>query len=526
MKTDRFNEAIRRKLEGIEPPFQEQEWKKFQTFTKQQMPASWWVRSGAKWIGYGASGLVATLLVVTNLIQYQENKKLTQTVAELRKEVQQTKEMQRSESAAVQTPAYDSSVPSVNTPANPAVSDYSDKEVETNSTKKTNETTITHSQTRPASRSQEKETTDVDPTSFEENRQQREAVASDVRTTESIRTASGKIIRPNQPLRNQTEGARADVTSSHIDRPSFVRTPNSSGKAKRNSIRETFPGDYGNELTGTEKKGSGESVETVAENRQSLAEASRLRPRLTFDVTLPPLHSPVATRKNYKWTNYVPTTEKTEKVAKAPKLRLPRENTVALRAGVGVDLEKNFLGKSLAAGVIVGKHWGLSLGLSWGTVEGPRYRDEVEWDHKKNQPPRNFRKEHKIILPPQLFKIKNIQTQASVVRMPIELNYRVPLKQDWTLLAMAGSTLDLNVTQQLQFDVVKNEFPFAKSQIDFKPKEPVLNNVNVGVGLEKRWNHLVVQTEAYLAPSLENCSYRKEQTPAGLRIRALYQFGK
>ena len=68
MKTDRFNEAIRRKLEGIEPPFQEQEWTKFQTFTKQQMPASWWVRSGAKWIGYGASGLVATLLIVTNII--------------------------------------------------------------------------------------------------------------------------------------------------------------------------------------------------------------------------------------------------------------------------------------------------------------------------------------------------------------------------------------------------------------------------------------------------------------------------
>ncbi|WP_420155260.1 hypothetical protein [Siphonobacter sp.] len=520
MKTDRFNEAIRRKLEGIEPPFQEQEWKKFQTFTKQQMPASWWVRSGAKWIGYGASGLVATLLIVTNLIQYQENKKLTQTVAELRKEVQQTKEMQRSESAAVQTPAYDASVPAVKTPANPAVSDYSENEVEPNSTKKANKATITHSQTRPASGSQEKETISLDPTSFEEN-QQREAVATDVRTTESIRTASDKIIRPN----HQTEGARADVTSSGIDRPSLVRTPNSSGKTKRTSIRQTFPGEYGNELTGIEKKGSRESFETIAENRQGLVEAARLRPRLTFDVTLPALHSPVVTRKNYKWTNYVPTTEKTEKVAKAPKLRLPQETTVALRAGAGVDLERNFLGKSLAAGVIVGKHWGLSLGLSWGTVEGPRYRDEVEWDHKKNQPPRNFRKEHKIILPPQLFKIKNIQTQASVVRMPIELNYRVPLKQDWTLLAMAGSTLDLKVTQQLQFDVVKNEFPFAKSQIDFKPKEPVLNNLNVGVGIEKRWNHLVVQTEAYLAPSLENCSYRKEQTPAGLRIRALYQFG-
>jgi hypothetical protein len=39
MKPDKFDEAIRRKLEGIQPGFQEEDWGKFKAYQSTQIPA-------------------------------------------------------------------------------------------------------------------------------------------------------------------------------------------------------------------------------------------------------------------------------------------------------------------------------------------------------------------------------------------------------------------------------------------------------------------------------------------------------
>ena len=55
MKTNRFENTIRRKLESIEPDFQEQDWARMQNYMQAHTPPSFLQQYGS-WIGYAAAG--------------------------------------------------------------------------------------------------------------------------------------------------------------------------------------------------------------------------------------------------------------------------------------------------------------------------------------------------------------------------------------------------------------------------------------------------------------------------------------
>ncbi len=530
MKTDRFNEDIRRKLEGIEPPFDEKDWSKFQAFSKQQMPPSWWAKTGAKWMGYGASGLVATVLIITNIIQYQENKELKQTVAQLQQQIQQPPLTQKtdSESYTLQTPSNESTLPdsSVEKTDQPqALTNRSDEPYSTGNERDKAEA-ITRAENRRAIEAE------------------RQYPTSPVRENESV--AAGKE-RAAAVQKSNSLKIKENIQSDKEESAELTQDRNTQfvlKAEKGNPIRNSFSNErYSEVKRGTSEKTAKRAVgETSSEElNKSLVEAQNrsavevlskidsktISPRLSFEAFpggVPQFTKIPVKRKFYHWAGGASSPEVTsEQVARTPKIRLPKENNINIRAGLGLDLEKNYVGKSLVAGVNVGKHWGLSLGLSKGVIQGQQYKDERVFMERNRF---DFKKRYVPHIPPTpLFAVKNITTEAEVVRMPVAVNYRFPLAKAWTLYASAGTTFDLKVDEKFQFDLEKWNNKPIRDQVMAKPRQAsVFNNVNAGFGVEKQWNHFVVQAETYIAPGLKDCSFRQEKAPAGLRIRALYQF--
>lgn len=83
MKTNRFEETIRKKVEGIQPEFADEDWSRFQKYYKANTPGSFWKKYGSK-IAYGAAAsFVAGLSMACGLLYYQ-NTEFRKEIAELK----------------------------------------------------------------------------------------------------------------------------------------------------------------------------------------------------------------------------------------------------------------------------------------------------------------------------------------------------------------------------------------------------------------------------------------------------------
>jgi hypothetical protein len=77
MKTDQFDDSIKKKLDGIQPTFQEEDWDKFQAFTQaHQVP--YWKVLVSKQAMYIAASITIVSLLFTTLTQYYAKKDLQQ----------------------------------------------------------------------------------------------------------------------------------------------------------------------------------------------------------------------------------------------------------------------------------------------------------------------------------------------------------------------------------------------------------------------------------------------------------------
>ena len=109
MKTDPFDDAIRRKLEGINPPFQDKNWTQFQRFMgAQDFPPSLW-QTPARWLQPALTAAAVAGMLITTIWQYRTNQSLTTHVQTLTQTVER---MERAQLRLQQSVAMMASAPS------------------------------------------------------------------------------------------------------------------------------------------------------------------------------------------------------------------------------------------------------------------------------------------------------------------------------------------------------------------------------------------------------------------------------
>lgn len=94
MKTDPFDDAIRRKLEGVNPPYQEKSWTHFQRFMSSQgFPPSLW-QTPARWLQPALMAAAVTGVVLSTVWQYRTTQSLNEHVQTLTKTVERMEQVQ------------------------------------------------------------------------------------------------------------------------------------------------------------------------------------------------------------------------------------------------------------------------------------------------------------------------------------------------------------------------------------------------------------------------------------------------
>src|SRR5215217_7673042 len=87
MKTNKFEETIRRKLESIEPDFHETDWARMQNYMQVHKPPTMWQQYGS-WIGYAAAASVTTVMALLYIGQLKQNNGLVADVKNLRHQIE------------------------------------------------------------------------------------------------------------------------------------------------------------------------------------------------------------------------------------------------------------------------------------------------------------------------------------------------------------------------------------------------------------------------------------------------------
>jgi hypothetical protein len=87
MKTNKFENTIRRKLESIEPDFQEQDWARMQNYMHAHTPPTFW-QQYSSWVGYAAAASVTTVMAFLYVNQLSKNDHLVSDVKNLQTQIE------------------------------------------------------------------------------------------------------------------------------------------------------------------------------------------------------------------------------------------------------------------------------------------------------------------------------------------------------------------------------------------------------------------------------------------------------
>ena len=581
MKTDRFSEIIRRKLESIRPEFTDKDWTRMQASLQQAMPPqpgspttgtpfSGGVWSGSSWM-LAAASVSTVVLIAFSIWQRSEINTLRETVGQLKQQ-------------AVATQPAPASI----TPDSPTLSKLDSQyrsqpapetgaEIQAEQPLPGNLDTVASTRSEALPHSVRPETTDERTTSRMDIAPKQRAVVAgrtsvavddtrgQTKSNKNLKTAeygasstpltnnqsiSEPSVATNKPVRQSASEQPKEYaqTRSQTAEPSPVKATDNRDRATatRNGYtqnRSTTPqagnpsSSYGQSAkpvqqpSETTTRGSDRANTNPSESGVTGTEASETyRLANSLPLSLPDHDWNSAMIRRAKRMRLVqpsgPVT--TQSVAKAATVKSPASQPVTplaagLRAGVGSDVGAHMWSAGAFSEIQLNKHWALGVGLSKATYLGGLFITANDFDNRTH---RDFQKEFGRGLNQKLDPqdILNIDTRVHRFQIPLSLSYRIPLGRTLTLLPTVGTYVNLSSVEKVDF-YFRNS-PRGFDQASFKQSRPVelLNTFTLGTGLEWQSRHWAVQGSPILTLPLSSDSDWQKSVMLGFRARVFYQF--
>jgi hypothetical protein len=532
MKTDPFEEAIRRKLESVEPVFQEKNWAQMQSFMRQHgYPPAW--QGVGQWLVPAASSLVMVGLLVANIWQYRTNQQLHQTVQTLQQAVA------RLEKAHAPAPA---SQPA-NGPAERAREVASAAEAENKQYKRSargevgfNEKWREPDETAASSLPHvhpEGERTRERPVGESARRSVAPARMEAERRAQSV--ASTYPVRRSPIAGNVTEeqvSATDRVVAERVPQTDSPAIPNEGGGLRQRRATNDGP------LVGSVPAGSGMVAEkrlrsggryetpsasggTVSQPAEGVAVAIPLTPLRPTPIARDSVYFPDwMARRARKIRSLLPPTPWEPVQSAEIRPTGAGLSTGRIRVGVNGELALRQSAVGLYADVRVGRNWLVGVGLNYLRVSGGRFLTD---DDYRQEMRRDFRHEYAFGIDPRI-EIFNIDRQSYAWQVPVSLGYQLPLGGGLLLTPSVGATFSLTAREQTTFNYRRGprELLGAENQID-RPTQ-WYNNYTLGLAVEKQWRRWAVQAGPFVTGPFEPTPDRLNLPTVGLRSRVLVRF--
>ena len=528
MKTNRFEEILRRKLESLKPDFQAQDWDKFQAFQQHAAPSFW--QTYGHWLGYAVAMLTTATVAVLYVNQSRQNDALLQEMKELRQQIARgtdgpARGFQPVLTDSSVTTAYQS--PTFEKTGKPASADrlvpyadtvyiieprviYRDRPLYEGEATRAE---LAESSNNPLLKRLENS---VGRQEFEKSEKVAESNRLQEKTTENL------SLLPTES-QSQTEKSETGRTR-ETDVPAFDAPKSKSGQASADEASPTAtPASTGNLPQDRVVINDIKSLPTPSLPEAGKTAYRRLMnrmPRVTQKQAAPVAAKSEKIAESRTAPSKPAPAESVEKVTKEESL-LPKFGlNLPFRVGAGQQWEGRTKAFSLWNEVMLGEHWSIQTGLSWQKLEDQKFFDERVFYQKMHK---DFRKNHAEKLPPS-FDIFNIIACTNVLRIPLNLTYRNEISNGFSYFIGAGTAVNLRARQTLSFDFERPSRDYGQESKERTIPFPMINNVNALVGVEKRWSPIVLQVSSFLNTRFQTFPFLEDRTDAGLQVKLLYEF--
>ncbi len=473
MKTDNFDEAFRRKVESFHPPFRDDEIDRIQGYVHQHIPLSFWQRFGQT-LTYSAGTLAIVTLITYTLFQANENKTLLNKISDLNTQLEQ-----KQANIAKNTPKVSILVKTDTV----FVVKYVTKEVPVYAENKNSVRRVFNP-------------SDISETSAITNKKENlnDAFVSPVFNKTS--TISNE--KENRSINSSTAG--------RVENPSYNSVRNITSTEKNENIaRGNTQNAFAekplvkNENIQSENTNNSLIINELKAKSMDFSTSKNFDDLLNRKLNLP--HLPIITK------------------AKFPSIAMPN---LKYRIGLGTDKGFGQKGASLLTDILFAKRWSITSGINMAFLSPKHFRDEDDFKRKTNK---DFRDKYPTNAP-IINPIEDIDVHQVLLRVPLYLNYRLPLRKDFTLLFSTGTDFDLSLRQFTSYN--HRDFYKDDHSRDIIEKMSVIpfNNLLFSAGIEKRWKHYSVQLSPYFSTQIKQVSYRNENYSFGLKLNGFYRISR
>jgi hypothetical protein len=503
MKTNRFENTIRRKLESIQPDFQEQDWAQMQQYMKVHTPPTFWQQYGS-WIGYAAAASVTTVMAFLYTSQLAQNDHLVADVKNLKNQIEviKTKTAPAGQTDTIyivqKEPVIERryiyrDAPSRNETLAAAQQDLSGDIIVGGQDQITDQQAATS---------------------------ERSFADRNVRPTDALNPGTVDVQRPGSAgkIRNDDAATGSYSNTSQLTRNSVART------LANSDINLKVLGSEFAEITEQEAWSSERAA--VLARRMNYTLASRLSTRqVQKALNLPDAATQnnrnLATKPEGTQLAKAESVTKVEKTTKAenviPKLPLK----VPYRFGGGLSFERNGEAKSVVAEVIVSKKFSITTGISWLKMKPAEFFNEKIFREKNRK---DFKKLHPEEVPLAL-NVYNIKVNPTLVQIPLTLAFRNDIRNNWAYYAGVGTNIVVKSKETISFDCKAPNNEYFFKEFEKKTNVPAINSVNFSMGIEKTFHPVVVQAEGYLFNYFSPVTPSSHTSGTGVRFKLLYQIG-
>lgn len=554
MKTDRFSDAIRRKLESIRPEFIDKDWTRMQSTLHQAgfpqpdpgmtaNPFSGGVWSSNSWL-LAAASVSTVALIAVGVWQHSQINDLRQTVSQLKQKATTTQvapasPTPESSTSAPPTNGSSSVVKTQNSPSAPGLP--SEPTSYEQGTAKLQRDTIyldRYATAPTPSRSERGQESAAQPLTKPVDKGYAITHRKPVPTTDVPHQQTNLNVTPENDTYD-ISSTPLSADKSILNKPNqsvatdqWVNQPVKSNRLREKPVRrEQYADTYS--PTKSDKGVANQPVQLVPQSESTVEtvnsvsadyESIASRPLSTKSLNWNALLARQAVKR---MRPFRPATPAVDQALTAESQSRVERVAVQVRAGVGTEIASHLWGNGVFTEVLLGRHWLLSLGLNRTTYSYTFSNDDDFKEHTH----RDFRNEFDLRID-QKRVIQNINGQTTRLQIPVFLGYRVPITKAIAFVPTVGTYLNLNSPEKATYYIYETYYPpmfFPQHRVDEfttstdRPLE-LISSLALGTGVEWQSKHWVAQASPVLTIPVQPEPNWQQNVTLGLRARVLYQF--
>lgn len=501
MKTERFEDKIRKKLESIEPDFQENDWENFQNYSSTKLAINKKEFNTSIFKIAASIALIGTLFL--GVSQYFTNNNLTKQVEKLKLQNEQliSKQVELEKTISEKNIAEISNI--FEGSENLMLSKHGsiEKEVIKGKIENINENISGKSIINKEEFSNESNSGTSKLYTINANK----------KGNNISKDFNEKLVSENENYENEISFSSEKIATNK-QRKSLNKYSNLAKNTSQNKEENSIYGKKSQpEINNNVFVNSTESDNIIVHNSLILNELKSKGLRID------------STRKFNKMLKKSDFAYYKLKAASKKKMYFTLADA-HMRTGLSSNLGKGLFSYGIHSELFLDERISLKVGAKKMNLQGENFITEFQF---KNATKRDFREKYNVKIPPTK-AILNIKEEYNLFVLPVGLSYYHPLQNGIHLVTSIGSDLDISGSKKIEYKFSKTPFfavnnggpkPYSGNgeELDLdklieKTEKKLFNNISLSMGAEKRFGKLGLQgklTDQYLVKAVD---YRKKNS--------------